>query len=281
MLFRSGYLSEMLYATVFKVHPYRWPVIGWMPDLDHIDLKKCKDFYGSNYAPNNAVVIVAGDFDSKKAKALIDKYYSPLPASKALLKATAPAEPEQTGSRMQRLKKEIQTPMFAVAYRSPAAGEQDANVFDLLANVLGEGQSSRLYRKLVYQEQIATSVTVYNHTLQKQGIFQAIVSLKSTKHFEKAKKIIEASIAQTRERPVSERELQKAKNQIMKTYVDALKTVNGKAYSLALSEVFFGDYQTLFNDLGRYDQVTVADMQKAAKSYLTVERMNVVLVEPK
>ena len=82
----GGFLSEMLYATVFKVHPYRWPVIGWMQDLDQIDLKKCREFYGSYYAPNNAVVIVAGDFDTKSAKALIDKYYSHLPASKTLVK---------------------------------------------------------------------------------------------------------------------------------------------------------------------------------------------------
>lgn len=276
-----GHLREVLFATVFKVHPYRWPVIGWMKDLNRIDLAKSREFYGSFYAPNNAVLVIAGDFDSSVAKELIKKYYGPLKASETLKKRAPPSEPEQRGYRFQKIKKDVQNSTFALAYKSSAAGQSDSYTLDLLANILGQGESSRLYRKLVYKEQIATSTGASNYTPADDGVFQIFVSLKPNGDFEQAKKSVLGEIFRVRNNPVSERELQKAKNQIMKGYVDSLKTVDGKAYSLALNEILFGDFEVLFNDLANYSRVTPEQILKAAQKYLTIDRANVVLVEPK
>lgn len=262
-----GILREALYGTAFKVSPYRWPVIGYMSDLDNISLEKANEFYRTYYAPNNAVIVVAGAFKSNEAKALIQKYYGHMKAQ-TIPEKPRPPEPAQVSQRMQVLTRDVQSTTFATSYHTPKAGSDEAYALDLLANIMGRGTSSRLYKRLVYQGQMATSVSAYNITLQDSGLFQVFVSVKPGTDWGTAQRAVYGEMWLPRNRLVSADELQMAKNQVMMSYIDGLKTIHGKAESLATNEILFGDYEQLFRDLDRYNRVTAEQIRAVAKKYL-------------
>ncbi len=276
----EGTLSEMMWSTVFKVHPYRSPISGSLRDLDRVTVEKAQDFYRQYYAPNNAVIVVAGAFDPGQVKSWLKKYYGTIPAQKIENRAIS-QEPAQRGARSMRLAREVKNSTFLVAFRAPKAGDPDAYALDLLASVLGEGGSSRLYKRLVYREQLATAVFASNYSLRDPGVFQVFVSLRPGAQYQKAANLIYAELWQVRNKPVVELELIKARNMVMKHYIEGLKTIAGKAHALALNEIIFGDYTMFFRDLAEYEKVTVADLQRVAKTYLQPQQRSVVLVAPK
>ena len=276
----TGILRDALFATTFKVHPYHWPVIGYMADLDNITPEKATEFFRTYYAPNNATVVVAGDFDSNEAKRLIEKYYSPIKAQK-LPEKKLPVEPAQTAPRSQFISQDVQTTQFAISYHTPKSGTDESYALDLLANIMGNGPSSRLYQRLVYKEQSVARVAAYNMTLQDSGQFQIFATLKPGANFSRAERAIMGEIWRPRNLVVKADELQKAKNQVMKTYVDSLKTVHGKAEVLAMNETVFHDYEQLFKDLDRYNKVTPQQIRDVAKKYLAPERATLVALKPK
>ncbi len=275
----TGILREVMFGTTFKVHPYRWPVIGYMTDLDNITTEKAVEFYHTYYSPNNAVLVVAGDVDPTEVKRLVNQYYGAMPAQK-IPDRPRPTEPPQSGTRTVTVEKEIQSPQFAIVYRTPKAGTDESYALDLLANILGAGKSSRLYNRLVYKDQVATSVHTSNYTLQESGLFQIYVNLKPGASHHKAQKAVYGEMWRPRNLKISKDELLKAKNQVMKGYVDALKTIHGRAETLALNEALFGDYERLFKDLEMYQSVTAEQIQKAAAKFLVAEKSTFVLLTP-
>lgn len=275
----GGILREALFGTAFRVHPYKWPVIGYMTDLDNINVENAQAFHKTFYAPNNATVVVAGDFDSAKAKKLIEKYYGAIPPQ-TLPTQTRAMEPTQSAARSQFVTKPVQSISFVVAYQTPKNGEEETYALDLLANIMGFGDSSRLHQRLVYKDQIATGVSVYNQTLQEAGLFQVYVTMKPGADFGKAQRALVGEMWRPRNVLVSDVDLQKAKNQVMKNYVDGLKTVHGRAEALALNETLYGDYEMLFKDLDHYNRVTKEQIRKVAIKYLGPERATLVALKP-
>ncbi len=273
-----GTIYENMFSTVYKVHPYRWPVVGWMQDLNRMTVVDCQAFYKNFYAPNNAVIVVAGDIDKARVKGLIKKYYGSLEASKTLKKSVLPAEPAQRGERFQQVNKKVETPTLAVAFRSSKAGDDETFALDLLASILGSGESSRLHRRLVYSEQKALSAKAFNLTPQEPGIFEIMVSLRSGATDDDVLKAIYGEIWKVRKVPVSEQELSKVKNQVMMEYVSSMKTIRGKANVLALNEIMFGNYQVVFDDLIKYNNVTREQILQVADKYLRPEQRSVVKV---
>jgi zinc protease len=277
----TGVLREALFGTAFRVHPYKWPVIGYMKDLEpqNVTADIAQAFHKMYYAPNNAIVVVAGDFDSSTAKKLIEKYYGGIP-SQEITNRPRSMEPAQTAARSQFLTKPVQTMQFVLAYQTPKNGEDDSYALDLLANIMGEGDSSRLHRRLVYKDESATGVNTYNQTLQESGLFQVYVTMKPKVAYQKAERAVMGELWRPRNLLVSDEELQKAKNQVMKQYVDGLKTVHGRAEALALNETLYGDYSMLFKDLDRYNKVTKEQIRAVAKKYLGPERATLVVLKP-
>ncbi len=276
----GGVLYENIYRTVFRVHPYRWPVIGWMKDISSYKLEDFKQWYKTYYAPSNAVLVIAGDFDTSKVKKMIQKYYGPLKAQ-PLPEQKYSSEPVQSGFRQQVVTKDVQAPLVSLAYRGPAASDKDTYALDLLGRILGSGTSSRLYTRLVYRNKKATSVGAYNASGKDPGVFQVRVSLKPGVPESQIQQALLGEIYKMRSTRVSEQELQKAKNQTMLSYVSSMKTVDGKANILALNEILFGDYSEFFKDLDRYNQVTAIDIQEVAKKYLTPKQASWVVVKPR
>jgi zinc protease len=275
----SGTLEEKLWRTVYKVHPYHWPVIGSMVDLNRATMDDMKEFYRVYYAPNNAIVVLAGDFDAKAARKLIEKYYGKIPGQK-IPAAPQVEEPPQLGERRAVIPRQVQNPSAIVAFRTVKSGDDDMYALDLAASVLGGGTSSRLYRRLVYNDQTVSGVSVSSYTPKEPGMFRVSLSLKPGQNPEPVLANVATEVYKLRTHPITDAELDKAKNLVMKDYVESLKTISGKANALAIHEMYSGDYQMMFKDLEKYLLVTKEQIMTAADRYLKPTTRNVVMVQP-
>lgn len=272
-------IFEPMMSLIFKTHPYGRPIIGWMRDLEKMSLEDCKEFYQSHYAPNNSILTLAGDFDVKKVKKWIQKYYGSLKPSQ-LKKQSLPAEASQTKQRRVTLKRAVQAPTLAFAYRGPKAGEHEAYSLEVLNRILSNGESSRLYQSLVYKQKLALSVGGFYYTLKEDGVFLVFIRLAPGGSLKKAKQLFLSEINKVLSLEVSEKELLKSVRSIMNDYVSSVKTLSGKANSLSLNEAYFKDYRELFKDLDRYQQVTLKTIKSAAKHYLSSHKVSIVELLP-
>jgi zinc protease len=282
-----GLLWQGIFSTVFKTHPYKNEVIGTMEDLGRVTPEIAQDFHRVYYSPSNAIIVLAGDFEVAKAKALVRKYYGAIPKQN-VTRVVHKEEPKQTAPRSAFIKRDIGAWTFAINYKAPKAGTDDSYALDVLSAVMGRGSSSRLYRRLVYKDQIATSASTSNNSLQDDGLFQVFVSMKpQTKkgsaqlQFLNAQRAVYGEMWRPRNIKVTDDELERARNQILMAQVESLKSIQGKAEALATNEILFGDYTRIFTDLERYMKVTPEMIQKAARTYLSPERSNLVVVRPK
>lgn len=275
-----GFLRESLMATVFRSHPYGWPVIGFMKDINAYDIEKLRYFYNTYYVPNNAVLVIVGDFDTKKTKKMVEKYYGTLTFKEVPHKNIKP-EPVQTVQRNTVIRKDVQNTSFAIAFQSPKIGEADMYALDLAASILGDGSSSRIYKRLVYERQLATSAYAYNYSLQDGGIFSVGVNVIPGQTKDQALEISYNEIWKLRNKKVTDQELEKAKTQVIKNIVDGLRTIDGKARSLATNEIVTGSYQAIFTDLEKYQQVTADDILRVANKYLQQTQRSIISLEPK
>lgn len=275
----AGLIEEKLWKTMFKVHPYSWPVIGSMVDLNRATIEDLKSFYNSYYSPNNAVVLLAGDFNLQKAKKKITEAYQGIQRQE-IMPYSPPAEPPQTSERRAVIKKQVQNKTAVIAYRTIPAGHQDSYALDLVATVLGQGTSSRLYKKVIYSQQIASSIGAYSMNLAESGMFRIGISIKPGMNQETVFNSVFAEIFKLRTQKISIQELEKAKNLMMKDYVVQLKTLAGKSRAIIENEILFGHPDALSQQLEKYAAVKVEDIQKVVSQYLIPENRVVVWVEP-
>ncbi len=275
-----GSMFELIRQTRFKTSPYRWPVIGYMPDLNATQTSELKDFYNRYYAPNNAVVVIAGDVNLGTVKKLVDKYYGGI-VRQELPAFNPPAETVQQSARVATLEKDVQSRTVALVYPGVKAGDDDSYALDLLSSALGTGTSSRLYKKLVYKSQLATGAQASSSTDKLSGDFMIILSLVPGASQSRAVSLVDAEIKEVKDKLLSAQELAKLKNQVLLSYVKGLQTMSSRANSLALNEILFGDYARLFDDFDRYEKLTVEDLQRVAKAYLLSSRRSLIEVVPK
>ncbi len=282
----EGLVFEAINELAYTVHSYKWPVIGYISDLNNINLSKAKEFYKTYYSPNNAVLVIAGDFDTEQVKKQIKKYYGDF-KEQEIKRPSYPEEPIQKKSRETVFYKDIQSDYLTISFVAPSQMSPELYAIELVGEVLGKGESSRLYKKLVYQQQIATSVFSFVMSNIHSSMFQIHVKLKPAKTKADADRIKEQALAtvwselfQLRGYSVSPKELLKSQNKVMKDHVDSLKTIDGKAYSLAMNEAVLGDYKRLFTDLEAYRRLRAQDLKMVAEKYLVQSRSNVVLARP-
>ncbi|MBL7670190.1 MAG: insulinase family protein [Bdellovibrionaceae bacterium] len=275
-----GLLRELTMSTIFKQHPYRWPVIGTMEDISNYEAPVLRRFYEQYYVPNNAILVLVGDIDIERTKSLIQKYYGKLPR-KALPEIKYPDEPPQQVQYNAKLKQEVQGITFNVSFRGVPLGHPDSYALDLAAQILGSGASSRLYKRLVYQSQVAAQAFSYHSNMKDHGVFAVGVVLKPNQDMEKPLEASYNEIYRLRTQPVSDKEIKKAKIQVMKSVVDELMTVDGKARALASAEIVTGSYENLLTDIEKYNRVSPADVQRVAAKYLNTTQRSIVVLEPK
>lgn len=265
-----GLLREALFAQIFKGTPYSWPVIGHMKDIQSYSSEKLRFFYDTYYVPNNAILVIAGDIDISKTKKWVEKYYGPL-ESKQMAERNYPKM--HVGHKPERilLKKDVQNATLMWAYPSVTAHEDDSFALEVLGSILGSGISSRFVRDLVYEKQLASSAGAFQLGNDASGLFGISVSVRPGQSIEKVETAVKNQIKKLLAEGVTEEELQKAKNQIMKDYVDSLLTLDGKARTLATNEIIFSDYKKFFTDLPRYQGLNKAQILEVAKKYLKNE----------
>ena len=274
-----GKMFEELYVAAYKAHPYRWPVVGWMADLDNIKLENAKDYFRTYYAPNNAVVILVGDFDTGETLELMEKYFSDLPKGPPPEAVTNPEE-SQDGERRVKVHKAAELPAVMIGYKAVRATHEDAPVLDVISTILSSGESSRLFRRLVYETQTASFAGAFFRDQIDPGLFVFNVGLTPGHATEEAETLVYEILAELKEKPVSERELQKAKNILSADFIKGLKSNLGRAFGLGSYEVIHGDYRAMIQTVERINSVTAEDVQRVAGKYFGEKNRTVVTLVP-
>ncbi|MDD5348763.1 MAG: pitrilysin family protein [Chthoniobacteraceae bacterium] len=270
-----GTLFENLAAAVFAGTPYQWTPIGSAQYIDQASLAEFRDFYHKYYVPNNATLVVAGDFDIEAVKKQIAAYFGPIPRGKEIERPQFELQPQTAPTEKTVALPTTPLPAAVHAWRAPAETADDAPAVELLADILGTGRSSRLHERLVRQEQAASAVDVFPYLLEKGGTLGIFATGNPGTPLEKLDKILDEEIAKVRDHGVSAEELQKVKNNKLRELASSYATMQNRARNLAHYHVMFGDTNALNHQWERYDAVTPEAIQAAAVKYLTPQGANV------
>lgn len=261
-------LQEELKGAAFRAHPYSWSVIGHESDIAAWSLQDLRQYHSTYYAPNNAVVVIAGDVKLAQVKALADQYFAPIPA-KTPPREIRTVEPQQKGERRVFVKKaSVSTPNVMLAYHIRETSHQDTYALDLLAAILGEGKSSRLYQALV-NNQIALGVETYMPESFDPNLFYFYGVAAADINAAQLEQALLTEIAKVVTDGVTEAELEKVKNLRLMGFYRTLETINGKADTIGTYELFMGSYKKLFSAPEDYSKVTPEDIQRVARQYFT------------
>jgi zinc protease len=274
----EGAMDERLWSTAFTTNRYSWPTIGWDADIQGYTVEDCLDFYRSFYAPNNATIVLAGNFDVQEALALIEAAYGPIPASD-LQRLPHGDEPEQTEARHVVMEQPIEVEMFDLGYKVPALTHADTPALAVLDSILTAGDSSRLQRRLV-DTGVAASVGAYLPPFQHEALYSFNGTLRGGKAAATAMAVIRDEIRDLRENPVGAEELERARNQLLSMSYGELLSNSGRAGLAGFYEVAAGDWQAGLKRIEGYRAVTAADVQRVAQTWLTDARSTSVLAHP-
>lgn len=276
-----GTVIETLYRHAFTVHPYRHAAIGSMEDLTSATVEDVREFYDTYYVPNNATLVVVGDFDSKEAEKWIEEYFGRLARGARPIERALPIEPAQTAERTVKMHLDVALPAFVEGYHMPADGTPDAYPLRLAAKILSEGESSRIYRRLVYEKQIALDARSAGNFTEDPNLFFVFAVLNPGHTPAEGEREIAAVLDGIKEHPVSERELDKAKNQMLRDFILGRETVRRRGEELGYDAVILKDPELVNTELARFLDVTPADIQRVCKKYLVPENMTLVEVVPR
>lgn len=258
-------LDELMGNTAFTVHPYANDIVGAMSDIQRFSRQAVYDYYRKYYAPNRAVVAIAGDIKAEDAFSLISKYFSHIPRQPEPPPVIS-VEPVQRGERRVELEYDA-SPVLEIAYHKTELSHPDNPVFDIIAEVLIKGETSRLYRRLVEDERTAVSITCYNRDSKYPGLFGFVVIPAMPHTVADNESIINEEIEKLINEKISEWELQRAKNRLIAHLLYKLRSNDSLSYTMGFYEAL--DCLDIFkNILQAWNAVTIEDIQRVAKQYL-------------
>jgi zinc protease len=275
-----GRLQEIIADQAFAVHPYKHPVIGSMKDLDAASVDDVRDFWQTYYVPNNATAVLVGDFDSKEARQLVTQYLGRVPKSDKPVPRDIPKEPAQTKEKRVTLKDDWPLPAVVVAHHITFDGHPDSYPLHIASKILSDGQSSRIYRKLVYDKQIALAAFGGGNIIEDPNLFFAVAIVQPGHTTEEAANALIEELDRLRTEPVSAAELQQAKNQFARDYILSRETDQQKAEQLGHAAVIHSDLRTADGEFDIFQSTTAADVQRVAKTYFTPENRLVLTILP-
>ncbi|MDB4967434.1 MAG: processing peptidase [Myxococcales bacterium] len=275
----DGFLSEELYKAAFTTHPYHWPTIGWMRDIEAITIEDCRTFYKTYYAPNNATVVLVGDFAEAEALELIESHYGKIPSS-VIPTDVAPAEPEQNQERRATWAKPVSADKLRIGYKAPAIANPDYAALEVASEILFGGNSSRLHRRLIVETEIASSTFASTAPFRDPGLYEISVGMQRGHDAIEAERMIYEELDRLGTQPLEMHELDTAKTRLLTHFWRELRPSSGKAEALGHYETTVGDYKQLFAVAGGYSAVTAADVARVVKAYLRAERRTVVTATP-
>jgi zinc protease len=270
-------LGEMLYPDG---HPYHWPTIGYMQDLTAASYEDVVDFFKKYYAPNNASLVIAGDIDPTRARSLVEKWFGDIKARDAVPPFDAP-QAFLTATARRTLTDRVQLPRLYLAWLTPAQYRPGDAALDLISQVLAGGKNSRLYKRLVYEMQIAQDVAAFQASSALSSSFQIVVTPRLDRKdgktvtpqaaIDEVRRIVDEELDRLRRDPVDARELERAVNQAEASFYNAIEAVGGfggKADRLNAYYTTTGDPDYFNEDLSRYRALSASDIQAAALKFL-------------
>jgi zinc protease len=260
----EGASSEILYKTAFTRHPYHWPTIGWMEDILGFTPEDCEAFYRTFYAPNNAVVVVVGDFNEERLLGLIAKAYGSIPRS-VIPPDDAEPEPAQLDTRDITLKKPTPTEKLIVGYHGPALGDAAHVPLTILNEVLFGGRASRLHRALVIDTEICIETRGWVSTFKDAGLHEMYATAREGKTTSEVLAVLDREIQRVTESVIEEDELARAKARLELALLQSLETMSGKAEQIGFFETVLGDPAAAFRRLEAYRRTTASDVRMAAR----------------
>jgi zinc protease len=275
-----GLTSQILAETLFPPeHPYHWPVIGYMDDLSAASYDDVRDFFRRYYAPNNASLVIAGDFEVAEARHLVDKWFSELPRSEPVPRLAAPL-PVRNAPEKIMLEDRVQLPRLVMAWVTPPAyapGDADLAV---LAQILAAGKNSRLYKRLVYELQIADDVSAFNSNDRLASQFRITATARAGHSLAELETIILEELEKLRSAPPDEAELSRVRNQLEVGFYERLESVDSKADQLNEYLFYTGEPDSFQRDLERLRAITISRLQAVAEQHLAPQRRVVLSIVP-
>ncbi|MDD2270799.1 MAG: pitrilysin family protein [Desulfuromonadaceae bacterium] len=273
-------LWETFVASSFLAHPYGQPTIGWMSDIENLTRTKAEQFFHSYYTPNNAIVAVVGDIDTRKTIAMVERYFGAIKPGKEVLPVTA-EEPQQAGERRIELVADAE-PTVIMGFHKPAVGTPDDYVFDVINMILGSGRTSRFYKKLVIEKQVASDIGAFDAPgYRYPNLFVVSANPRTPHTVKELEDAILAELDQLKTTPVAERDLQRILNNIEYEEARRMGTNGGLARNLTEYEATTGSWRYMIEHRGKIAKVTPADIMRVAGTYFTRENRTVGFITKK
>src|SRR5438477_5517001 len=277
----NGRFFYVLDQKSFSAHPYKRPTIGSIEDLDAATVANVIKFHDTYYRPDNATLIVVGDFDQKQLDTWVDKYFAPIPKPNLPLPRVNVTEPARAGEkRFMEYAPNVPLKGVAFTYLVPSSKSEDADALAIADIILSQGRSSRLYQSLVYQQQLAQSVNANADLREDVGLFTLTAFVANGKKPEDVEASLRAEVKKLQETPVTAAELEKAKNQSVTSQLRQRETSLGKSQALGRAAVLLGDPNRVNTELDRLQAVTAAEVQRVARKYLTDDNRYVLYYLP-
>jgi len=275
-----GRLNEIIYDQAFTVHPYKHATIGSMKDLEAASVEDVRDFYRTYYVPSNATLALVGDFDSAQAMQLITQYLGRVPKAEREVPRDIPKEPPQTREKRVTLQQPWPLPAVVVAYHITNDGNPDSYPLHIAAKLLSDGQTSRIYQKLVYEKQLAVAAFGSANLIEDPNLFYAVAIVQPGKSPQEVTDALIAELDRLRNEPISEHELQRTKNQFARDYILGRESNQQKAQTLAHALVIHNDIKTADGEFEIFQNITTADVQRVAQTYFKPENRMVLTLMP-
>ncbi len=276
-----GSVIEETFKRAYHVHPYHWLPIGSVQYIDKATIDEFRDFYNTFYVPQNATLVISGDINIDNTKELINKYFSTIPRGTKPIPRPTVVEPPLNGEVRDTIYDNIQLPLVLHAYRIPAVGKEDYYSLEMLTTLLASGESSRLQKAVVDQKQKAVDVGAFPFSLEDSGLFIVYGICNVGISPDDLESAMQEELNKTVNEKISEIEFQKLRNQIENDFVSGNSTDAGVANNLATYHVLYGNTNLINSEIDKYMKVTIDDIQKVAKKYLTKNNRVVLYYLPK
>ena len=275
-----GRLNEIIYDNAFKVHPYKHPTIGSMADLEAASIEDVREFHATYYVPENATLTLVGDFETPQAKQLVETYFARVPKAAKPVPRDIPQEPPQTEERRVTLEQPWPLPAVVVAHHITYDGNPDSYPLHIAAKVLSDGQSSRIYKKLVYEQQLAVAAFGQANLIEHPNLFYAVAIVQPGRKPEEAINALIAELDRMKNEPISAHELERTKNQFARDYLLSRDSNQQKALHLAHAAVLHNDITTADGEFDIFQGITAEQVQRVANTYFKKENRLVMTIMP-
>jgi zinc protease len=275
-----GRLPEIIFDKAFKVHPYKHQTIGSIADLEAASIEDVRAFHQTYYVPNNATLVIVGDFETPQALALVEQYLGKVPRGRPVPR-DIPMEPKHLGEERHTVTESWPLPAVVVSYHITHDGHPDAYPLHILAKILSDGDSSRIYRSLVYEKQIALAAFGEAKLIEHPNLFYAVAIVSPGQRPDTVQQELLATLDRVKTDGVTAGELHRAKRQFARDYILGRETVQQKALHLAHAVVIHNDIKTADGEFDLFQNVTLADVQRVARTYFTPESRMLLTIMPR